>query len=138
MAESNRPTPAISEITKPYWEAVREHILVMQKCADCGYYNYPPKGNCDRCISENLCYERVSGRGKIYSYTVMHVPRVPWFEDKLPYVNIVVELEEQMGLLMITNLLDSDPRELAFGARAEVVFERVNDEITLPHFKLAK
>lgn len=134
--QSGRAIPVPCEITKPYWEAAKRHVLVMQKCSNCGYYNYPPKPICERCNSERVSFEPVSGLGKIYSYTIMNVSRVPSFE--IPYMNIVVELEEQAGLLIITNLLDSDPQKVKLGSPVEVVFEEISDNVSLPQFKLLK
>ena len=133
-----KPMPRPDELTQPFWDAAKEHRLAIQKCKGCGYYNHPPKPLCDKCSSENLAFETVSGRGTIYSFTVMHQKNVPGFEAEIPYVNVLVELEEQPKLLMITNLRGAGPKEVKVGMPVEVVFEKVNDEITLPQFKAKK
>ncbi len=136
MDVPSRPVPEIIELTRPFWDAARKHILLIQKCGDCGFRNYPPKPYCDHCGSENLAYERVSGRGQIYSYTITYEARVPSFKEKVPYMTVAVELGEQPGLLMVTNLLGGDPQQVKIGQQVEVAFEQINDEITLPQFRI--
>jgi uncharacterized OB-fold protein len=136
-ATAPKPLPVPNELTRPFWEAARQERLVIQRCKDCRYYNHPPKPACDNCMSENLGFEPVSGRGTIWSRTVMYHKNVPGFENDVPYLNVVVELEEQPDLLMITNLPGSAPEDGKVGTPVEVVFQRINDEITLPQFRIA-
>jgi uncharacterized protein len=134
--KSDRPLPEITPLTRPFWEAARRNTLVMQKCGVCGFYNYPPKPYCDRCASEDLSYQPVSGRGKVYSYTVVREARIPSFEERVPYVVAAVEMDEQPGQLVIANLPDSGTALPRIGQAVEVVFERINDEISLPQFRV--
>ena len=133
-----KPIPAPDELSKPFWDAAKEGRLSMQKCVDCGYINHPPKPLCDRCSSENFSMQDLSGKGKIASYTVMHQFNVPGFEGEVPYLNVLVELAEQPDLFMITNLREMDPTSVQIGQPVEVLFEKVNDDITLPQFRPAK
>ena len=133
---SKKPLPAPDELSQPFWEAAKQHRLVIQRCQDCGYFNHPPRPACDACQSQQLQFEPVSGRGTIYSFTVMHQPNIAGFEDQIPYVNIFVELEEQPLLFMVSNLSGSEKDKVRIGGRVEVHFEDVNDEITLPQFRL--
>ena len=77
---------------------------MIQRCADCRYYNHPPKAACDQCLSTNLVFEDVSGNGSVWSYTVMHQKSVAGFEDAVPYLTALIELDEQPMLLLVTNL----------------------------------
>ncbi|HJY80988.1 MAG TPA: OB-fold domain-containing protein [Candidatus Binatia bacterium] len=133
---SKKPLPAADELSQPFWEAAKQHRLVVQRCQDCSYFNHPPRPACDACQSQQLQFEPVSGRGTIYSFTVMHQPNIAGFEDQIPYVNILVELEEQPLLFMVSNLSGSEKDKVRIGGRVEVHFEDVNDEITLPQFRL--
>lgn len=133
-----KPIPRPDALTQPFWDAAKEGRLELQKCSDCGYFNHPPKPLCDQCSSEHLAFEPVSGRGTIYSYTRMHQFNVPGFEAEIPYLNVLVELVEQPKLFMITNLRGAEPEEVQIGQPVEVVFERVNDNIVLPQFRLSK
>jgi uncharacterized OB-fold protein len=133
---SKKPLPAPDELSQPFWEAAKQHRLVMQRCQECGYFNHPPRSACDACQSQQLQFGPVSGRGTIYSFTVMHQPNIAGFEDQIPYVNIFVELEEQPLLFMVANLPGSERDKVGIGGRVEVYFEDVNEEITLPQFRL--
>ena len=95
-----KPRPLIDDLTRPFWDAAKEHRLVIQRCQDCSHFNHPPRPVCDACHSETLTFEQVSGRGTIYSFSVMHQPNVAGFADELPYLNILIELEEQQRLFL--------------------------------------
>jgi uncharacterized OB-fold protein len=134
MAGPDRPRPAITDLTRPFWDAAREGRLVIQKCVSCGYYNHPPRPACDKCLSTELSFEPVSGLGRVYSFTVMHQKNVQGFEDSLPYLTALVELDEQPMLLLVTNLPGSEADDSLLDARARVEFQRTDDEVTLPQF----
>jgi len=90
------------------------------------------------CGKSDLKFEQVRGRGVIYSFVVMRDQRVQGFEDRVPYLNVWVELEEQPHLVLVTNLVDADLADVAIGAPVEVTFEKMTDEITLPQFRLVQ
>ncbi len=132
-----KPLPAVDALSKPFWDAATQHRLVLQRCTACGYFNHPPRLACDACQSQQLDFEPVSGRGRIYSFTVMHQPNIAGFEDEIPYLNILVELEEQAKLFMVCDLPLADRDKVTIGGPVEVWFEDVNAEISLPRFRLA-
>ncbi len=132
-----KPLPAVDALSKPFWDAAKQHRLVLQRCAACGYFNHPPRLACDACQSQQLDFAPVSGRGRIYSFTVMHQPNIAGFEDEIPYLNILVELEEQAKLFMVCDLPLADRDKVTIGGPVEVWFEDVNTEISLPRFRLA-
>lgn len=132
---SEKPVPVVDELSEPFWEGAKQHRLVVQRCAECGYYNHPPRPACDNCSSQRLEFVPVSGRGTIYTYTVMHQKNVAGFEDEIPYINIVVELDEQPALLMVSNLPHADLDRVRIGGRAEVWFEERGPELVVPQFK---
>jgi uncharacterized OB-fold protein len=74
-----------------------------------------------------------SGRGAIYSYTVIAHNDVPPFKEWLPYVVALVALDE--GPRLVTNIVGCDPQEVKVGQRVEVVFEKIDDAVTLPKFR---
>jgi hypothetical protein len=131
-----KPVPVIDELTRPFWEAARERRLVVQQCGACGYYNHPPRSFCDSCLSQQLAYAPVSGRGKIYTFTVMHQRDVAGFEEESPFVNIVVELEEQQRLLMVSTLEQEASEPVRIAAPVEVFFENRGGNLVVPQFRL--
>ena len=134
-ASGEKPIPVADELSRPFWEAARERRLVVQRCDECGYYNHPPRSTCDRCSAQHITFAPVSGRGSIYSFTVMHQPSVAGFETEIPYVNIVVELEEQQKLFMVSNLPRTRLDVIRIGTRVEVWFEDRGPSLTLPQFR---
>src|SRR5262245_56820026 len=118
-----RPLPAVDDLSRPFWQAAKQHQLVVQRCGECRYFNHPPKLVCDACLSQHLAFEPVSGRGTIYSFSIMHQPNIAGFEEQIPYVNILVALEEQPLLLKVSNLPGSEKDKIRIGNKVAVYFE---------------
>jgi len=133
-----RPVPVPNEMTKPFWEAARQGVVAMQRCQSCGHFQHPPYPTCVNCMSIELKFEPVAGKGKIYAYTIMYHAGDKRFAAAVPYASIIVELDDAPGALMAGNLLDAPYTEAKVGRRVEVTFERLTDEISLPQFKLAQ
>ena len=131
---STRPRPRPDDLTRPYWEAAAAGRLAIQRCEGCGHYNHPPKPLCDRCAGAALTFVEVSGRGRVYSYTVNHQKNVAGFEDVVPYLNLIVELAEQPGLWLISRLPAVGSGWVRIGAPLRVSFERTSDGVVLPQF----
>jgi uncharacterized OB-fold protein len=132
----SRATPEITDLTRPFWDAARQGRLVIQRCAACRHYNHPPRTACDACLSTDLAFEEVSGRGTVWSFTVMHQKSVAGFEDEVPYLTALVELDEQPLLLLVTNLPGGDAGSVRIGDRVHVTFEPLADGLALPQFGL--
>lgn len=131
-----KPMPVMDEVSAPFWHAAREHRLMIQRCADCSYYNHPPRPFCDACLSQRLEFQAVSGRGSIYSFTVMRQRDVAGFEHEAPFINIVVELVEQPLLLMVASLPIGERDRVRVGAPVEVCFEDRGDDLVVPQFRV--
>lgn len=129
-----KPLPVVDADTRPFWEAAREHRLLIQHCPDCGRYVYYPRAICPHCHSDRLEWREASGEGTIYSFTVSRRPAGPAFEDDVPYVVAIIELEE--GPRMMSNVKTDDVEKIRIGERVRVAFENVTDEIALPKFEL--
>lgn len=128
-----RPAPAPTPASAPYWEGLREHRLVAPRCRRCGTLFFYPRARCPACLSDGLDWEPLSGRGRIYSSTVVRQALHPAFVEEVPYVFAVVELDE--GIRMPTNIVECDPEAVGPGDPVEVVFTAVDDELTLPLFR---
>jgi uncharacterized protein len=133
-----RPIPVPNEWTKPFWEAARHGVLALQRCQACGHFQHPPYATCVSCMAIDLAFEPVSGKGAIYAYTVMYHAGDRRFAAAVPYASVVVELDDAPGALLAANLLEAPYTEAKVGRRVEVVFEPLNDDITLPQFRLAR
>jgi uncharacterized OB-fold protein len=133
VSQVAKPLPEITPEMAPFWEAARRHELVVQRCLGCGTPRFPARDRCSRCLSREAEWTRVSGRGTVFSFAVMHQVYHPGFADEVPYAVVVVEVEE--GARLISNLVGCPPHEVAIGMPVEVVFEDVTPEVTLPKFR---
>ncbi len=129
------PLPEPSEEAMPFFEALKEEELRVPKCAKCGRLSYPPRAMCPDCQSFDFEWAPVSGRGTIYSYVVTHQAIHPALVGHTPLATVEVELEE--GPRITSNLVDVPPDAIEIGMAVEVVFEKINDEVTLPLFRRA-
>ncbi len=133
-----RPIPVPNEWTQPYWDAAKLGRLEMQRCQSCGRFQHPPYATCVNCISTDLKFEPVNGVGAIYAYSIMYHAGDKRFAGAIPYASIIVELDDAPGALIVGNLLDAPHTEAKVGRRVAVTFEKLNDDITLPQFRLAE
>lgn len=133
MPEVNKPVPTISPSMAPFYEAANQGRLLVQKCDDCGLLHFPAHELCSNCLSTRASWVTVSGRGEVYSFNVMHQVYHPAFAAEVPYAVVVVKLEE--GPKVVSNLVGLKPHEIKCGMRVEVVFEKLNDQVTLPKFR---
>jgi uncharacterized protein len=101
------PKPEPTEVSRPYWDALREGHLVFQRC-DCGHAWLPARRLCPACLQPAVRWERASGRGRLISWVVYHTAYHPAFESRLPYNVALVELEE--GPRLLTNMVDANER----------------------------
>jgi uncharacterized OB-fold protein len=133
---STRLIPPTTELTGPYWEAARRNELVIQHCEACGLRPFPPRARCPECGAGDLSWQKVSGRGTVYTYTVAHRPPHPVFADQCPLVISVVQLDE--GPRLMTNITGCDPEDVTVGMAVQVDFEPVDDsDLALPVFRPA-
>jgi uncharacterized OB-fold protein len=133
----SKPIPPMNPWAEPFWAGTREGKLVIQKCADCGKHVFYPRRVSPSCFSERLDWVEASGRGTVYSHTLVQNNPPSAFIEDLPFTIAIVELEE--GVRMMTNVVECDPESVYCDMPVEVTFERLTDEITLPKFKpLAK
>lgn len=132
-----RPIPAPDDVSGFFWAAAAEGRLVLQRCRACDKLQYPPEVCCVHCQAEDFDHVETCGRGVIYSYAIVDRPLHAGFIDALPYITVMVELDDQPGLRMVTNLVEAAPgAELRCGLPVEVVFED-RGNITLPQFRLS-
>jgi len=126
------PTPTPE--TAPYWEGTRAHELRLQFCTECREHFFYPRIFCPRCLSDAVEWRAVSGRGTLLSYVLSARP-APGFENELPYAIAIVKLDE--GPHLMTNIVGMEltPQNLPAGMPVEVVFEDVNETISLPKFR---
>jgi hypothetical protein len=114
-----RLLPAADPLTDFFWSSGQDGRLRLLRCGSCGYYSHPPSARCPRCLGDQMAAEPVSGRGLVASFTVNHQQ---WTPGQPPYVIALVEIDEQPGLRLTTNIIGCEPDEVRIGMPVQVVF----------------
>lgn len=127
------PLPQPTEEAQPFFEALKEHRLVVQCCADCGMLQHPPRAMCGRCQSMAFGWAEMSGKGVVYSFVVTHQAVHPALVGYTPLATVEVELAE--GPHVTSNLVDVPPEAVTIGMAVEVAFEEVAAGVVLPLFR---
>ena len=127
--------PTIEDESRPFWDAAKQGRLLIQRCDACGAAQHYPRPFCVACWSDQVRWEDASGRGTLYTFSIVYVNDLPPFGDRLPYVAAAVDLEE--GPRIMTNIVGAELSELTVGMPVEVDFQALNDEITAPVFRPA-
>ena len=136
MEHYTKPIPRGDLLHGEFWEFCRAHELRFQRCADCRAWRHMPRESCEKCSSFNWSWERSSGKGSLFSWTIIHRALHPGYAEELPYAAVIVEMEE--GVRLVTRLVDIPHDALELGLSLEVEFEDVADGITLHAFRLAQ
>jgi uncharacterized OB-fold protein/acyl dehydratase len=127
-----RPPPAVNADNHFFWEGVRRHELRIQRCANCGVLLMPPGPRCPSCGSFDLDWTGATGRGRLYSFAVVHHPKVEGFSYPLGVA--LVELEE--GTRVVTNLAGIDRDRMTIGMPLELCWlEGAAGGLALPQFR---
>jgi uncharacterized OB-fold protein len=132
MDTSDKPVPPIHPWTEPFWKAAREGKLMIQRCSACQHAIFYPRVSCPFCLSDKLTWTESAGRGRVYTFSVVRNNAPSAFLSDMPFVIAIVKLED--GVQMMTNIVGCEPEQVHCDMPVEVVFEKLNDEITLPKF----
>ena len=131
--EYTKPLPRPQALDMPYWEGLKKHELRMQKCSDCGHIWFPPAFGCPKCLSTKYEWAKLSGKGKVWSWSIFHQVYYKSFAPEVPYNVIQVQVEE--GPIMISNMVECKNEDIKCDMRVEIVFDHVTEAVTLPKFK---
>lgn len=129
-----RPLPAKSQEGMPFWEGCRRGELLLQQCNKCHLFQWFPRAYCRDCSHDSFTWVQASGRGKVVSSSIVRKPINKSFATLVPYVIAIVELDE--GIRMMTNLIDAVSRKIKTGDVVQVEFEKQNEDVTIPVFRL--
>ena len=131
------PTPLDDPDTEEFWEACREHRLVVQRCRVCAEFRFAPAPVCFNCRSFEYDWVESEGVGEVYSWTVTHRAIHPATVDAVPYNTVVVRLFDCGGAMITSNLLDVDNDAIEAGMRVQVWWDDISPELSLPRFRPA-
>jgi len=115
--------------TAPFWDGCKHGQFLLRHCNACGHDFHYPRPFCPR------CWREASGRGTLYTYSIVHVNDLPPFGERVPYVAAIVELEE--GPRVMTNIEGVPFDELRIGMPVVVGYKPISDAVTIPIFRAA-
>ena len=133
--ELPKPRPMPTATSLPFWDALTEERVILQRCADCQAWVHYPRSNCPECLSDQLAWHDVSGEGVIFTFTVTRQATTPSFADEVPQIITIVELAE--GVRFTTNLVNVAPEDVHVGMAVTPVFDHGDDGMTLLRYRPA-
>ena len=136
-AASNFPSPISDIEAEEFWAGCNRGELMMQRCAQCKIFRWLPRPMCPSCNSLEREWVKVSGKGAVYSYTIITHPVHPAAVGRVPYNVAQVQLEEDPALILVTNLVGLKSEDIRVGMRVQVLFEEHEPGVKLPKFKPA-
>jgi uncharacterized OB-fold protein len=128
-----RLIPAFTPLTEPYWAGARRGELLIQRCSQCSHVWHPPLPRCPKCHSALVSWDPVSGRGRVYTYTVAYHATHVAMKDRVPYIVALIQLDE--GPRVLTNLVHCTEEQVKVDMPVRVLFEPLTDEVWLPQFE---
>ncbi|MEK4029186.1 MULTISPECIES: Zn-ribbon domain-containing OB-fold protein [Bacillaceae] len=131
-----KPIPLKNQDNHPYWDAADRHELMIQTCENCKHYSHPPGPACSKCGSTELSWENLGSEvnGTVYSFIVSYRPFLPGFQDDLPLVIAVVELEKAPQVKLIANVLNCSPEDVSIGMNVKMTWQDITEERALPQW----
>ncbi len=129
-----RPMPAITRESQPYWDGLREHKLMLQHCASCGKVRHYPRPVCPHCFSMESKWEEVPLTGKLHTWTVCHHPFNFFFKAQAPYIVALVDMDA--GVRINAPLRGTPEGALKIGQKVRLQFEPVSKDVTLPYLAI--
>ena len=130
-----RPLPVPDDLTRPFWEAAREHRLVIQRCQSCEAFQHPPRPACAACGGGQLDWTPISGHGEVYSYIIDRRLLIPSFEEPYAVAQINPIEADDDAVRITANIVECELDAVEIGMPVEAVFEDVDDRTSLPQFR---
>jgi len=127
------PTPDLE--TQPFWDGCREGKFLVRHCKACDEDHFYPRPFCPKCWSDDVEWKQASGRATLYTYSIVHQNDLPPYNESVPYVAAVVDLEE--GPRVMTNIEGVPFEDLRVGMQVVVDFKAISDDVTIPVFRPA-
>ena len=132
--DDNAHTMDYPDYEAPFWTGAKAGKLLIQECEDCGKRQFYPRLVCVHCQSRKVRWIECSGRGTIYSFTIVERPPSQW-AHLAPYALIVVDLEE--GARITSRIVESPVSQVKIGSPVTACFGEVADGVVMPLFRLA-
>ena len=131
----DKPLPAPTPTSRPFWDALHDGRVRLQQCVDCSGWVFYPRTRCSHCLSDQLVWREVSGHGTLYTFTIARQPTAPQFADESPQLLAVVETDE--GVRLTTTLVNVAEADIKIGMQLRPYFDRVTPDVTLLRYQPA-
>ena len=128
-----KPRPVATPLSQPFWDALRDERIAIQRCGQCSGWVHYPRNRCSHCLSDNLAFQQVGPRGTVYTFSVARQPTNAAFTDVTPLVIAIVELDD--GPRLTTNIIGIDADDVRVGMAVTAVFDHGDDDMTLLYFR---
>ena len=123
--------PSISPDTEFFWNGLREHKLLIQRCVSCGALRDPPRPMCPHCHSLEWDTIEASGLGTVHSFVMPQHPQFPFMD--YPYIVALIDLNE--GVRLVSNLIGIASEDAQIDMPVEVCFTEFDDGFVLHQFR---
>lgn len=132
-----RPLPLVDEHdTRAFWKATKDKQLTYQQCRDCGTVVFYAKRQCTGCTGGTLEWKTASGKGTVYTYSVVRQSYHPFFRQKVPYAVAWIDLEEGPRILSNITGVGDALKDVQCGMQVQVEWEE-HEALCIPLFKPA-
>ena len=132
MSTLPTPAPTVTQGNAAFWAATAEGRFQLQRCNECDTVLWFPRRHCPSCWTENVSTLDASGKGVVYSFTVIRKGAMAYKESG-PFVIAYVELAE--GPRVMTNIVDCDVETVKVGMPVEVVWHDTGQGNALYRFR---
>jgi len=129
-----RPAPTPDAESAQFWMGTLDRKLLVQECSTCGHHQLYGRSLCTSCHAATLRWIEASGRGTIYSRTIIRQNPTRPFKHLIPFVVALIDLDE--GPRVMSNVVGTPADEVQIGDRVRVTFQPVSDDAALPLFEL--
>ena len=120
--------PPVTPVNQPFWDGLTQGVLHLQRCSDCGSWQFPPAKYCHACLGEEVRWQPSAGTGRLWSWVRFHKAYLPGYRDT-PYYVASVLLDE--GLRLTTRLTEADAQHLDVDSPVRIAFTRSADGVVL-------
>jgi len=135
-APTQVPLPQPDAVSEPFWAGCGERRLLVQRCLKCGAYQSTPRAMCRICRATDFAWQESKGEGRVFTYTIVCHPPSSALKDEVPYVVVVVKLNDCGGALLISNLVGEAAEKVAVDRPVRLLWDN-KAGAWLPRFELA-
>ena len=133
--EYKKPLPQPSAVSQEFWAGLQKREIRLPRCRQCQKLVFYPRTICPHCMAMEFDWVKVSGNGKVYSFTIVRRAMIPAFQEGTPYVLAIVELDE--GPRVTTNIVNCGVDAVRVDMPVRATYDDVTADITLLKFEPA-